>query len=750
MTEAALHPGSMDAYDVEFFRELDSSAAQTSSETANSGSQLDQCSQLCSDHSQEVIALAPNDRPRDTTLTNINQIHWKVLERQLFEEYQCDPDLSKSKVRTSTVDYSGTRERKTDINTAKASEGFTWNPSYVSPLNCNHVTDEFSGLSPPSSSNSLSSYPGTEPSEDDWKPEKWQIVKGSNSSRLQYYTTCNVHNSGMPSVNEPTTQPSNNSFLTSQDVQLVANKRDVSKTPTMQLRQADNVLNANTEAYTSLLNNLNSSPYDLNLSNINGSDQFGFPVIPSPPEVPNSMAIDNHSRAGYFIVESDKDKYHPGLQYMAQGISMGEMPIDYSTGSLRADLDWNSLTAANSRTTPVLDATAQEQGSTTAFQFGDQARSKDVYKYKTLLLAEPDKSSPWSCSAKDTMNDRTATDAFHPGMMVCQQLRISRPITGEIENILQLKMWNIIAGAVSSTGGAEHRTILDEMVYDSPKIGKNGLDVQYGLNFTDPLQFSEAEIRRITFSWARPGRRPSRNFFRYKGFSDGGQDLLQQLESAIKDICSRPPRRNNRYPAYQLVGDTDRTTAQVSGHGVSEWRADMGTMNARHIPSSETRRVRAPKPPPFENASKRVRRKNDIYDARWVKGEGKDKAAWCENCEGGGFHLLKNSGYLYHKNHEHGIFPGGKIMEDPLEIRPKRDRETKWEGLCGICYYWIDLDHSETKQWGTWFRHYKQCAHEYDEFCKLIQATPIPLKLCELEFIGGRPQNYLQETNSAT
>ena len=96
---------------------------------------------------------------------------------------------------------------------------------------------------------------------------------------------------------------------------------------------------------------------------------------------------------------------------------------------------------------------------------------------------------------------------------------------------------------------------------------------------------------------------------------------------------------------------------------------------------------------------------------------------------------MKNSGFLYHKNHEHGVFPQGYVFEDPLVIRRKMIREARWEGQCGICYHWIDLDHTERKNWGTWYRHYKLCCTEYEELKKIVRASGVPLDMIEVEYL---------------
>ncbi|ODQ66212.1 hypothetical protein NADFUDRAFT_40860 [Nadsonia fulvescens var. elongata DSM 6958] len=133
------------------------------------------------------------------------------------------------------------------------------------------------------------------------------------------------------------------------------------------------------------------------------------------------------------------------------------------------------------------------------------------------------------------------------------------------------------------------------------------------------------------------------------------------------------------------------------------------------------------------------------YEPKYIRYDFTLKQAWCSYCPNGGFFFTKNSGYLYHRNHDHGQLPGGGIMEEPLVIRNKIMSPFKQnvdarlcEGLCGICFHWVDVDHvnqDSIKNWGTWFRHYKNCVNEYQDAKRIIElACGDEFELTEFDF----------------
>lgn len=305
---------------------------------------------------------------------------------------------------------------------------------------------------------------------------------------------------------------------------------------------------------------------------------------------------------------------------------------------------------------------------------------------------------------------------------------------------------SLITSTINYSHGAGYLTSLDESISDSEKscVGKNGIKFQWPVVSNEnasAIYKSDGEIRDITASWTNVQQK-SDAFFRSRD-KRGESFTLQELAEVVRSITSRPPRRINRYPAYQL-GTNDLIG---KGQSVTDWGNKESTKG--HCPSRLTRVEKNWIPPdadvdvdkypnlrgafamdlPSKNDKKRP---DNCYDPTWVRKSGRDKEGWCDHCESGGYFLIKNSGYLYHKNHEHGIFPNGNVFEDPLIIKRKLEKESKWEGLCGICYHWIDLDHTDRKRWGTWYRHYKQCANEYEEFKKVLGAIGIPITLIEI------------------
>lgn len=261
----------------------------------------------------------------------------------------------------------------------------------------------------------------------------------------------------------------------------------------------------------------------------------------------------------------------------------------------------------------------------------------------------------------------------------------------------------------------------------------------------------KTEIEQTFMKWT--SHRPkTENFFRLED-KKGLNFSLEELKEALDIIMSRPPRRINHYPSRQLL--TDVTYSQ--GRGVTEFNSNQ--LTHLHSLSQETRQPGGFAPAgsmpstlpdgrteniqtvhykishedaPFINSKKSSR-----YDPHYCRRHGIYKEGWCGYCKMGGWYLMKNSGYLYHQNHEHGIFPGGCVFEDPLVIRRKVIREARWEGLCGICYHWIDLDHTDRKLWGTWYRHYKLCVNEYEEIKKVLRATFAPIELVEIKYQPG-------------
>jgi hypothetical protein len=262
----------------------------------------------------------------------------------------------------------------------------------------------------------------------------------------------------------------------------------------------------------------------------------------------------------------------------------------------------------------------------------------------------------------------------------------------------------------------------------------------------------KTEIKNTFLRWS--SQRPkTENFFRMDN-KKGLSFSLEELKEGLDILMSRPPRRINNYAARQVL--TDVTYGQ--GRGVTEFNQNIAPL---HVPSESTRKVSRLSPAgicpvvgadgqldipeqssynsiPSKDIPYLNTKKSSQYDPCYCRRQGIQKEGWCGICKKGGWFLMKNSGYLYHQNHEHGIFPGGYIFEDPLVIRRKISREARWEGLCGICYHWIDLDHTERKLWGTWYRHYKLCVNEYEEIKKLLRATCAPVELIEIEYIPPR------------
>lgn len=285
---------------------------------------------------------------------------------------------------------------------------------------------------------------------------------------------------------------------------------------------------------------------------------------------------------------------------------------------------------------------------------------------------------------------------------------------------------------------------LVESSRDANRGVKNQLDLPENVSLIMDVRYKD-EIEQTFLKWSSM-RPKTENFFRLedkKGFSFS----LEELKEALDIIMSRPPRRINQYVSRQLL--TDVTYGQ--GRGVTEFSSN--PLTHLHLLSNQTREPTGLEPPisepvgglrsdpygggggtasedePFPNS-----KKSNRYDPQFCRRQGVHKQGWCSYCKRPGWFLMKNSGYLYHQNHEHGIFPNGCVFEDPLVIRRKVTREARWEGLCGICYHWIDLDHNERKLWGTWYRHYKLCVNEYEEIKKVIRSTFAPVELMEITY----------------
>lgn len=286
--------------------------------------------------------------------------------------------------------------------------------------------------------------------------------------------------------------------------------------------------------------------------------------------------------------------------------------------------------------------------------------------------------------------------------------------------------------------------------FAQPEVGRGipmQLSLPEGLSLViDSRQKGEVESNFV--SWKQLRTKPE-HFFRMED-RHGQIFSLEELKEALDIIMSRPPRRINRYSCRQLMtemnfsngrGITEFNTHEMTLHMLSnQTRVEYNTLplgavpNDNSIPmSDEVKEIISnisPEDLPYQNS-----KKGSIYDPIWCRRTGVGKEGWCNHCKDGGWYLMKNSGFLYHKNHEHGIFPQGYVFEDPLVIRRKVIREARWEGQCGICYHWIDLDHTERKNWGTWYRHYKLCCAEYEEIKKIIKASGLPLDLIEVEYM---------------
>ncbi|KAF1344092.1 hypothetical protein BDV97DRAFT_274326, partial [Delphinella strobiligena] len=96
-----------------------------------------------------------------------------------------------------------------------------------------------------------------------------------------------------------------------------------------------------------------------------------------------------------------------------------------------------------------------------------------------------------------------------------------------------------------------------------------------------------------------------------------------------------------------------------------------------------------------------IKNADDLYVPRWIRGQGKNREAWCGTCDR--WFSLKRSAYWYHQNFSHGIHRGGYRYPQPIEIR-RTMMQKAWDGLCGSCERWIPLG-SSNKTDTSWYRH---------------------------------------------
>ncbi|EME49032.1 hypothetical protein DOTSEDRAFT_67915 [Dothistroma septosporum NZE10] len=97
---------------------------------------------------------------------------------------------------------------------------------------------------------------------------------------------------------------------------------------------------------------------------------------------------------------------------------------------------------------------------------------------------------------------------------------------------------------------------------------------------------------------------------------------------------------------------------------------------------------------------------SDEYTARWIKGNGTDRAGWCGLCSS--WHKLKDSAYWYHMHYTHGIScTTGKRFDEPIATR-QACGAVDCEVLCGSCRQWIYIGRSD--KWRTpYYRHAYRC-----------------------------------------
>lgn len=264
---------------------------------------------------------------------------------------------------------------------------------------------------------------------------------------------------------------------------------------------------------------------------------------------------------------------------------------------------------------------------------------------------------------------------------------------------------------------SSHISGVDKLVLCKP-WRKNGIPQQQpqpASTIVHPDLFTICE------SWVPESKQ--RPFFRLTDELGSGVNL-EELSVAISILSSRPPRRYNHYAALSLDDSGKYIPATY----------------CPYLPTEYYRRCIARDPKDIEeiggkNGFVEKVKTFDLYRPAFVKGCGASKYGWCDNCPEGGFYRMKNSGYLYHKNFEHGILATTYVMEDPLVIKSmKSPRGDRWMGLCGICYRWIDLNHRASQGWGTWFHHYVSCNKEYEELKLAVQRTGARVEIVELEY----------------
>ncbi|KAI5370113.1 Putative transcription regulator Rua1 [Septoria linicola] len=96
----------------------------------------------------------------------------------------------------------------------------------------------------------------------------------------------------------------------------------------------------------------------------------------------------------------------------------------------------------------------------------------------------------------------------------------------------------------------------------------------------------------------------------------------------------------------------------------------------------------------------------DEYTARWVRGEGVNRAGWCGMCSS--WHRLKDSAYWYHMHYSHGISCAtGKPFRAPLGRRSAQGA-VGFEAQCGCCNQWVYIGRLERFH-TPYFRHAYKC-----------------------------------------
>lgn len=292
------------------------------------------------------------------------------------------------------------------------------------------------------------------------------------------------------------------------------------------------------------------------------------------------------------------------------------------------------------------------------------------------------------------------------------------------QQMLQLCIFTVLRAA--SLTGAEFSTLLDSTVYRGNLLTKRcGLVSQRSV---------PPNTKVFPFFWdvAKDWKalRPKSDAYYSLSDEHGGKFTLDELQEAVRILTSRPPRRINNYAAPQFESACDDELASAT---TCEWT--QCPPEKMHLPSSEMRQLRSlPKVNSGDGVTYLASDVRNLYKPVYVVGQGVNKSGWCSNCEDGRFYKIKNSGYLYHKNHEHGIFANGRVFEDPLLIRRKSRSQGSWEGLCGICYRYIDLDSRSSVGWSTWFRHYNLCTKEYDDLKRTLLRTGAPVEFIEIDY----------------